>query len=122
MENSNKPKKALEKRSQIRKLCFLDVDYPSHLTQDRDDKDTILDLSTGGLFIDTKKSFSINQKLIMRISFGSSISPFEVTGKVVYKMDYGIGVKFEDQTTGQRKLINLLMEKIADLNMIQSLK
>jgi len=122
MENANKPKKAEEKRRQIRKLCFLDVDYPSPFTQDRDDKDTILDLSTGGLFIDTRKSFSIGQKLQMRISFGSNISPFEVTGKVVYKIDYGIGVKFEDQTTAQRKMINSLMEKIVDLNMIQSLK
>ncbi len=85
-----------EKRRHPRKPCSIVVDYAS---RDRAFRDYIRDISSGGVFIETSKEFSIGDEIMMTFSISSKQRPFKFTGQVVRITDNGIGVKFKKKFT-----------------------
>ena len=82
---------AEERRKHARKPFFMAVDYA---TKDRTYKDFIQDISTGGVFIETRMPLHAGQKLAMSFPLPNCKKHVKITGKIVRTNVQGIGVKF----------------------------
>jgi Tfp pilus assembly protein PilZ len=81
----------IKKRKHHRKLYFMEVDYA---TSDRAYKDFIRDISEGGVFIETRRRFSVGEEILMSLFFPNR-SQRLITGEIVRMTPDGIGVKFK---------------------------
>ncbi len=91
-----------KRREHVRKPYIVAVDYE---TENGSYHGYIMDISVGGVFIETNESLTIGQELLLSLSFRNLQKPFKVTGKVVRKTPQGVGMKFEGLT--QRQLDTL---------------
>lgn len=80
-----------ERRKHARKPFFMAVDY---VTKDRTYKDFIQNISTGGVFIETRMPLYAGQKLAMSFPLPNCKKHVKITGKIVRTNVQGIGVKF----------------------------
>jgi uncharacterized protein (TIGR02266 family) len=92
----------LDEREFPRQPCRLSVDYA---TQDNTGIEHILDISAGGVFIETNASMALGQELTLKFSLPDSPDTFEVSGKIIWSGPKGIGVKFKD--IKQREIIRI---------------
>ncbi len=99
----SKKKKAdpKDKRRHPRKTALISVECA---TESVSFTDTILDISEGGVFIETDAPFDIGQEIMMNFSPSESENPITVSGKVVRVDPNGIGVEF---VKGEVKKLNL---------------
>ena len=81
-------------RRHQRKPWVIPVDYT---TDDQAFKDVIKDISKGGVFIETKKSFAVGQTITMNFRFSKS-QLIRATGEIVRSNSQGLGVKFKRQS------------------------
>jgi len=98
-DDDNQEESPEEKRRHPRKPCSIVVDYAS---RDRAFRDYIRDISSGGVFIETSKEFSIGDEIMMTFSISSKQKPFKFTGQVVRITKKGIGVKFKKNLRSER--------------------
>ena len=101
---------AEERRKHVRKPFFMVVDYAA---KGRTYKDFIQNISTGGVFIETRMPLYAGQKLAMSFPLPNCKKHVKITGKIVRTNVQGVGVKF------------LLMEQIGkrfDLNKLNELE
>ncbi len=98
-----------KERKQTRKHYIIPVDYS---TQNDSYRDFITNISEGGLFIDTKESFSVGQALWMTLAFPNHPNPLKIKGKVVWIISEGIGVKFENLDPQQLMMIQSFVKSI----------
>jgi hypothetical protein len=94
-------------RKSIRKACSISVYYA---VGDRYFKDTIHNVSIGGVFIETDKSFGVGQEILLTFSLPEYESPFSLVGEVAWIGVGGIGVKFKNLTPDQVKILNLVIQ------------
>ena len=80
-----------ERRKHARKPFFMAVDYA---TKDKTYKDFIQNISTGGVFIETRMPLYAGQKLAMSFPLPNCKKHVKITGKIVRTNVQGIGVKF----------------------------
>jgi Tfp pilus assembly protein PilZ len=83
-----------QQRERPRKRCLMLVDYA---TLDRAYKDCIRNISASGVFIETRTSFSIGQKITLTFSASNYERPIKITGKIARTGPGGIGVKFKNE-------------------------
>ena len=81
-------------RRHQRKPWVIPVDYT---TDDQAFKDVIKDISKGGVFIETKRSFAVGQTITMNFRF-SKTQLIRATGEIVRSNSQGLGVKFKRQS------------------------
>lgn len=86
-------------RKHQRKPWVIPVHYSAG---DRDYKDFIKDISKGGLFIETEKSFAVGQTIKMNFRLPNSQSLIQAIGEIVRSNSRGIGVKFKRQSRKQK--------------------
>jgi Tfp pilus assembly protein PilZ len=80
-----------ERRKHVRKPFFMVVDYA---TQDRTYKDFIQNISTGGVFIETRMFLGAGQKVAMSFPLPNCQKHIKITGEIVRTSLHGVGVKF----------------------------
>ena len=80
-----------ERRKHVRKPFFMVVDYA---TQDRTYKDFIQNISTGGVFIETRMFLGAGQKVAMSFPLPNCQKHVKITGEIVRTSLHGVGVKF----------------------------
>jgi Tfp pilus assembly protein PilZ len=80
-----------ERRKHYRKSFFMVVDYA---TQERTYKDFIKNISTGGVFIETRMPMDTGQKVAMSFPLPNSQQHIKIAGEIVRSSLQGIGVKF----------------------------
>jgi len=80
-----------ERRKHARKPFFMVVDYA---TKGRTYKDFIQNISSGGVFIETRMPLYAGQKLAMSFPLPNCKKHVKITGKIVRTNVQGIGVKF----------------------------
>jgi Tfp pilus assembly protein PilZ len=90
-----------DKRKHPRKTALISVECA---TESVSFTDTILDISNGGVFIETDAPFDIGQEIIMDFSLPESESPVSVRGEIVRVDPNGVGVKF---INGDVNMMNL---------------
>ncbi len=91
-----------ERRRYSRNACLIPLTY---VVQERQYDGYILDISDHGVFIETGNFFFSGQEIIMTFSAPQYQKRLKITGEIVWSSQNGIGVKFYDLTTHQRKAI-----------------
>jgi uncharacterized protein (TIGR02266 family) len=110
MYSDQQPEKTitLDERESPRKSCSLTVDYQS---QDSEHSEHILDIGTGGVFIETAEPIAVGQELTLNFTFPDSQDTIKVNGEIVWRNPKGIGVKFIGMT---RQHVDKIKTYIAD--------
>jgi Tfp pilus assembly protein PilZ len=102
-----------ERRRDSRKAYPAPVTYA---TEDRVFKGFIRDISNGGVFIETPRALSVGQRITLIFSptlpEGSSSmdqeGPIKITGKILWRVSRGIGVKFETASDDLEEILRSL--------------
>ncbi|MGE4517894.1 MAG: PilZ domain-containing protein [Desulfobacteraceae bacterium] len=98
-----------DQRRFLRKPYMIEVSYN---TKNNEYKDFVLDISPGGVFIETENNFFTGQELFLKLSFNNIDNPFEIKGCVVWHSSNGIGVRFIFETNEQQQKLNSIIEEI----------
>jgi len=83
-------------RKHPRKGWKIAVEY--YTTEDQVLRDYIKDISSGGVYIETKMPFTIGQELNLKFPMPNFRKLVKVTGEIVWTSPQGIGVKFKRQS------------------------
>jgi Tfp pilus assembly protein PilZ len=74
--------------------------------------DFILDISAGGLFLETIQELFVGQKLKLTIKFKELADPMLITGSVVWTCKNGTGIRFLFDNKAQKRLIMDQIERL----------
>lgn len=85
-------------RENPRKPCLINATYK---ILDRDFQSYILDISIGGVFIETNQKFPAGQTMTLKFSLPAHPQPFTLAGKIAWSSPRGFGLKFEKMTPHQ---------------------
>jgi Tfp pilus assembly protein PilZ len=96
-------------RRHVRVDCFVSVDYTD---SERIFKDYIEDISTSGVFIKSRESFSVGEEIVLSMSLSKEGSAFKIPATVVRAAPDGIGVRFKTTSQVQEAIIESLIESI----------
>ena len=89
-------------REKPRKPCLINANYS---VQDRKFESYILDISIGGVFIETDAKFPIGKELLLKFSLPDHPQPFAFRGKIVWNSAKGFGLQFENVSDLQRDIL-----------------
>jgi len=95
-------------RENPRKPCLINANYQ---IRDRDFRSYILDISIGGVFVETKSRFKLGEAVILNFSLPDAPEPFSVRGIIAWSGPDGFGVKFDALPSTQNKAIKTFVEK-----------
>ena len=95
-------------RESPRKPCLINTNYR---IQDRNFKSYILDVSVGGVFIETKEGFPEGKDLLLKFSIPNRPQPFTFSGKIAWSSPRGFGVKFDNVTPIQGDILKSFIEQ-----------
>jgi hypothetical protein len=84
-------------RENPRKPCLINANYR---VQNKDFKSYILDISIGGVFIETNEKFTIGQKV-----------PFKLVGTISWGSPRGFGMKFDGVPAQQGEILRSFVEQ-----------
>lgn len=93
-------------RENPRKQCLINTNYR---IQDRNFKNYILDVSIGGVFIESDGSFPQGKDLLLKFNLPNRSQPFTLSGKIAWISSKGFGVKFDDVTPLQGDMLKLFI-------------
>jgi Tfp pilus assembly protein PilZ len=96
-------------RKNIRISCMMSVDYAD---SERAFRDYIYDISTGGVFIKTRESFSLGEEIVLSMTFSAEGNAFKIPAEVVRTAPDGIGVKFKITSQVQQDIIESRMSDV----------
>lgn len=105
LESKLKP----ERRNYGRKAYFTFVDLAS---QDHAYREFVKNISEGGVYIQTSRSFSVGEEVVVMFSSRDSKEHLKVTGHIVRVDGKGIGVEFEIDSPLERLSIRSLLKKL----------
>ena len=95
-------------RENLRKPCLINANYR---IQYRKFKSYILDISIGGVFIETNAKFPIGKDLQLRFSLPNHPQPFTFSGKIAWSSAKGFGVKFENVSAVHGDILKYFIEQ-----------
>ena len=95
-------------RENPRKPCLINANYS---IQNKDYKSYILDISIGGVFIETNEKFTIGQQIVLNFSLPNYQKPFKLTGTISWGSPRGFGVKFDKIPVQQGKILKSFVEQ-----------
>jgi Tfp pilus assembly protein PilZ len=64
-----------------------------------------LDISIGGVFIETNEKFPIGKKMTLKFSLPNHPQPFSFSGKIAWSSPRGFGLKFDDVNPQQGDML-----------------
>jgi len=79
------------RRQHPRKPCSIPV---TCATEDRVIQDFVKNISAGGAFIETAVAFSPGEHITLMFSSTEQEEPIKISGRIVWRVPEGIGVKF----------------------------
>ena len=95
-------------RENPRKSCLINANYQIRGSQFRS---YILDISIGGVFIETTDRFKVGETIVLNFALPDSSPPFSLSGKVAWSGPQGFGVKFDTLPPPQNNVIKSFVEK-----------
>ncbi|RJP81592.1 MAG: PilZ domain-containing protein [Desulfobacteraceae bacterium] len=91
------------KRKYPRQTCSISVDFDTH---DYSKEKPIKNISANGAYIEAGEPFSIGQSIIIWLTIpGEKLSPLKISAVVARRDQGGVGVKFENLSEMQKKLL-----------------
>jgi hypothetical protein len=79
-------------RENPRKTCLINADYR---IKGRHFRSYILDISIGGVFVETADRFPVGEEIMLNFSLPNQARPYTIPGKIAWSGPRGFGVKFE---------------------------
>lgn len=98
-------------RKNERKDCLITVNYA---VKGRAYQNYIQDISTEGVFIETREKFSAGDEILLTISYSDTERPFKITGEVVRVTAKGVGVRFKKLSQVHEEIIKSIINKTAE--------
>jgi Tfp pilus assembly protein PilZ len=95
-------------RENPRKPCLINAKYR---VQNKDFKSYILDISIGGVFIETNEKFTIGQKVELNFSLPNHSKPFKLAGTISWGSPRGFGMKFDGVAAQQGEILRSFVEQ-----------
>ena len=95
-------------RENPRKPCLINTNYR---IQDNDFKSYILDVSIGGVFIETNERLPEGKELLLKFSLPNRPEPFAFSGKIAWSGPRGFGVKFDSVNPVQADVLKAFIEQ-----------
>ena len=95
-------------RENPRKPCLINANYS---IQNKDYKSYILDISIGGVFIETNEKFTLGQKIVLNFTLPNNKKPFMLTGTISWGSPRGFGVKFDEIPVKQGEILRSFVEQ-----------
>ncbi len=95
-------------RENPRKPCLINANYR---IQNKDYKSYILDISVGGVFIETAETFNIGQKIGLNFTLPNYPAPFKLIGTISWGSPRGFGVKFDNVSAPQGEFLKSFIEQ-----------
>ncbi|CAB1057338.1 hypothetical protein D1BOALGB6SA_2077 [Olavius sp. associated proteobacterium Delta 1] len=89
-------------RENVRKPCLVNANYS---VQDRKIKSYILDISIGGVFIESDAKFTIGKELLLKFTLPNHPQPLAFRGKIAWNGAKGFGLKFENVSVLQGDIL-----------------
>jgi Tfp pilus assembly protein PilZ len=89
-------------REKPRKSCLINANYS---IQGNNFKSYILDISIGGVFIETNERVPVGENITLNFSLPSLPQPLTMSGKIAWSGPQGFGVKFESVPSPQGSAI-----------------
>lgn len=74
--------------------------------------DFILDISPGGIFLETIQDLFVGQKLLMSFNFRGADKPMEITGSVTWVGKNGAGIRFLFDSQEQKDIVTEYISKL----------
>jgi Tfp pilus assembly protein PilZ len=95
-------------RENPRKNCLINANY---VIKGRSFRSYILDVSIGGVFIETNDRFATGEAITLNFALPDLTHPFSLHGKIAWSGPRGFGVKFENVPVTQSGAIKQYVEK-----------
>jgi len=95
-------------RENPRRPCLINANYS---IQNRKFKSYILDISIGGVFIETNAKFPVGKDLLLKFSLPDHTQPFIFNGKIAWSSAKGFGVKFENVNVIQGDILKSFIDQ-----------
>ena len=95
-------------RENPRKPCLINANYS---IQNKDYKSYILDISIGGVFIETNEKFTLGQKIVLNFTLPNNKKPFKLNGTISWGSPRGFGVKFDEIPVQQGEILRSYVEQ-----------
>ena len=95
-------------RENPRKPCLINANYR---VQNKDFKSYILDISIGGVFIETNENFTIGQKVELNFTLPNYSKPFKLAGTISWGSPRGFGMKFDGVPVQQGEILRAFVEQ-----------
>lgn len=95
-------------REHARKPCLINANYR---IQDHTYRSYILDVSIGGVFIESSAKFPVGKDVLLKFSLLNQQKPFTFSGKIVWSSSKGFGVKFENISVHQSDILKSFIDQ-----------
>lgn len=95
-------------RENPRKSCLINANYR---IQGSSFRSYILDISIGGVFIETAERVPVGESIVLNFTLPSLSQPFSLAGKIAWSGPQGFGVKFEGVPHPQGNAIKKYVDK-----------
>ena len=95
-------------RENPRKPCLINANYR---IQNQNYKSYLLDISIGGVFIETDKRFPIGRALLLRFTLPDRQRPFTFSGNIAWSSDRGFGVRFDKISELESDILKSFVEQ-----------
>jgi Tfp pilus assembly protein PilZ len=96
-----------EKRINVRKSCNL----PIHFTAcDRVFLERIKNISSSGLFIETRRAFLAGDEIMMNFQLEGFDKPLKIKGEIVHATSLGVGVTFKNISKYVEEMLCLVVK------------
>ncbi len=95
-------------RENLRKPCLINASYRIH---NRNYQSYILDISIGGVFIETDERVPLGREMLLKFSLPNQTQPFSVAGKIAWSGPKGFGVKFDKISPPQMRALRSFIEQ-----------
>jgi Tfp pilus assembly protein PilZ len=94
-------------RENPRKSCLINASYR---IKGRSFRNHILDISIGGVFVETNDRFSVGETVVLNFPLPGLSQAFSLPGKIAWSGPQGFGVKFEGLPLEQSQAIKHYIE------------
>lgn len=95
-------------RANPRRSCLINASYS---VKGNSFRSYILDISIGGVFIETSDRFSLGETITLNFNLPGLPQPFSLSGKIAWSGPEGFGVKFDTVPMQQGKAIKQYVEQ-----------
>ena len=99
------------KRSVIRKPCSIPINFAAY-AYDRVFSNQIINISSTGLFIETKRPLLVGDEIVMTFRLEGFNKPLTVRGEIAHATRSGVGVEFRNISPDIEEMLRTVIKQM----------